>query len=143
MTEFTPIAGLAGGLLIGLSAVLLMAGAGRIAGLSGIFGGLFTTAWNSEMGWRATFIVGLLLGTALAAGLGAIDPASITVAGGPALLIVGGLLVGAGTALGSGCTSGHGICGLSRLSLRSLTATLIFMAVAAATVFVTRHVVGG
>lgn len=142
MTDFTPMAGAMGGILIGLSAVLLMAGAGRVAGLSGIFGGLFTMAWNSEKGWRAMFIVGLLAGTAVTAALGGIDSASITFAGGPALLVAGGLLVGGGTALGSGCTSGHGICGLSRLSLRSLVATLIFMAVAAATVFVTRHVVG-
>ncbi len=143
MTAFTPYAGTFGGILIGLSAVLLMLSAGRIAGLSGIFGGLFVKGWVGEQSWRAIFIVGLLLGSALTALLGGFDPAGITFAGGPTVLAIGGLLVGAGTALGSGCTSGHGICGLSRLSPRSLVATLTFMAVAAATVFVTRHIIGG
>lgn len=142
MTEFTPLAGTIGGILVGLSAVLLMLGAGRIAGLSGIFGGLFSVAWDGEWSWRATFIAGLLAGTALAAALSGLDPATFTFAGGTPLLVAGGLLVGTGTALGSGCTSGHGICGLSRLSARSIAATLIFMAAAAATVYVIRHLMG-
>lgn len=143
MTEFTPVAGAAGGLLIALSAIVLMGGFGRIAGLSGIFGGLFTGSVGREFAWRAIFILGLLAGAALTAFLGAFDTASITFAGGPALTIAGGLLVGAGTAMGSGCTSGHGICGISRLSLRSIVATATFMAAAIVTVFITRHVIGG
>jgi hypothetical protein len=143
MTEFTPLAGTAGGLLIGLSAIVLMAGIGRIAGLSGIFAGLLSPAWNAEQSWRAIFILGLLAGTALTALLGGIDLASVAFSGGPASIIVGGVLVGLGTALGSGCTSGHGICGISRLSPRSMISTVIFMGVAVATVFLTRHVIGG
>ncbi len=142
MTEFTPIAGTLGGLLIGLSAIVLMGGIGRIAGLSGIFGGLLTLNWNAEQYWRAIFIVGLLIGTAITALLGGIDIETIRFSGGPATIIIGGILVGVGTALGSGCTSGHGICGISRLSPRSIAATVIFMAAAIATVFITRHIIG-
>ena len=143
MTEFTPLAGVAGGLLIALSAILLMASHGRIAGLSGIFGGLFATEHGPEVKWRFTFLVGLLAGTVLAVVTGAFDSTTISFSGGPLTIIVGGLLVGAGTAIGSGCTSGHGICGLARLSSRSLVATCVFMALAIATVFLTRHVIGG
>ena len=142
MTEFTPLAGTIGGLLIGLSAVVLMGGIGRIAGLSGIFGGLLTLNWNAEQAWRAIFIVGLLIGTAVTALLGGIDIKAIGFSGGPAAIIIGGLLVGAGTALGSGCTSGHGICGIARLSSRSITSTIVFMAAAIATVFIVRHMTG-
>jgi hypothetical protein len=142
MTEFTPLAGLAGGALIGIAAVLLMLGFGRIAGLSGIFGGLLTFQFGSEAQWRLIFIAGLLLGAALAAGAGLFEPASLAFAGGPLLTAVAGLIVGIGTALGAGCTSGHGICGLSRLSSRSLAATVTFMAVAILTVFITRHLLG-
>lgn len=143
MTEFTPAAGAIGGLLIALSAIVLMGGVGRIAGLSGIFGRLFTGQFGREFAWRAIFILGVVAGAALAAAVGAFDSASIAFAGGPVTTIAGGLLVGAGTAMGSGCTSGHGICGLSRLSLRSAAATCTFMAAAIATVFITRHVIGG
>ena len=143
MTEFTPVAGAVGGLLIALSAIVLMGGFGRIAGLSGIFGGLFTGSLGREFTWRAIFVAGVLAGAALTAFLGAFETASITFAGGPAITIAGGLLVGAGTAMGSGCTSGHGICGISRLSLRSIVATCTFMAAAIATVLITRHVIGG
>lgn len=143
ITAFTPFAGLIGGILIGLSAVALMGGIGRIAGLSGIFGGLLSRQWTEEQGWRAVFIVGLLIGTAIAALLGGIDVATISFPGNPLTTVIGGLLVGAGTALGSGCTSGHGICGIARLSRRSIVATVTFMTVAILTVFVTRHVVGG
>ena len=142
MTEFTPLAGAIGGVLIGISSVLLMASIGRIAGLSGIFGHLFTLQWGREQAWRALFIAGLLTGSALTALLGGFDVSTISFAGSPATIIIGGLLVGVGTALGSGCTSGHGICGLSRLSLRSLVATGVFMAVAVLVVFVTRHATG-
>ena len=143
MTEFTPFAGAIGGLLIGLSAVVLMGGIGRIAGISGIFGGVLSGNWAAEGGWRPFFVGGLLLGAVIMALLGGIDADTISFPGNPVTTVIGGLLVGAGTALGSGCTSGHGICGLSRLSARSLVSTLIFMAVAIITVFVTRHVMGG
>ncbi len=142
MTPFTPLAGLAGGLLIGLSAIVLMASHGRVAGLSGIFSGLLTGRFDGEFRWRAIFIAGLLAGAALTGYGGWFDVASLSFSGGPAVTVAAGLLVGSGTALGSGCTSGHGICGLSRLSLRSLAATSTFMAVAMATVFVVRHVIG-
>ena len=139
MTDFTPLAGAAGGLLIGLSAVLLMGSLGRIAGISGIFRALFT----GIAGWQALFLLGLLAGTALTAILGGFDPSTITFPGNPATTVIGGLLVGAGTVLGSGCTSGHGICGLARISQRSIASTVTFMAVAAVVVFLMRHVMGG
>ncbi|MGQ0486579.1 MAG: YeeE/YedE family protein, partial [Hyphomicrobiales bacterium] len=135
--------GLAGGVLIGLSAVLLMAAYGRVAGLSGIFGGLLTQHLGGEFSWRAAFIAGLLIGAAAAAQAGLFEAASIAFSGGPALTAAGGLIVGFGTALGAGCTSGHGICGISRLSRRSIAATVIFMAVAIATVMITRHAMAG
>jgi uncharacterized membrane protein YedE/YeeE len=143
MTEFTPLAGAIGGVMIGLSAVILMGGIGRVAGLSGIFGGMLTAQWSDEHGWRALFLAGLLAGAAITALFGGIDVTAISFAGGPATTIIGGILVGAGTALSSGCTSGHGICGISRLSARSIVSTLIFMAIAVATVFLTRHIIGG
>ncbi|HEY1181853.1 MAG TPA: YeeE/YedE family protein [Rhodocyclaceae bacterium] len=132
--QFTPYLSLGGGLLIGLAAAVLLLFNGRIAGISGIVGGLFQ---GGDRAWRAAFILGLLLAPGiwvLFAPLPATD-----VAGTPLLLIVAGLLVGFGSRLGSGCTSGHGVCGLSRLSLRSLVATLSFMGAAMATVFVARH----
>lgn len=141
MTEFTPLAGILGGALIGLSAVLLMGGYGRIAGASGIFAGLLTLSFNTEFSWRLIFIVGVLIGAAVS-GLIFFDASSLAFNGGPLTTIAAGLLVGIGTVLGSGCTSGHGICGLSRFSTRSLVATSTFMAVAILTVFLTRHVLG-
>ncbi len=143
MTDFTPLAGTIGGILIGLSAVVLMGGIGRIAGLSGIFGGLLSLRWTEEQSWRLLFILGTLLGAGLTALAGGIAVEAIAFPGTPLTTLIGGLLVGAGTALGSGCTSGHGICGLSRFSARSLVSTLIFMGVAVLTVFVTRHLMGG
>jgi uncharacterized protein len=141
-TEFTPIAGLAGGTLIGLSAVVLMLTAGRIAGASSIFRGLLTFDFGEDFGWRILFMIGLLIGTAIS-GLFFFDPNSITFPSGTPMTIISGLIVGIGVTLGNGCTSGHGICGLSRFSKRSLAATCTFMAVAIVTVFVTRHVIGG
>ena len=138
MTEFTPLAGAAGGLLIGLSAVLLMASLGRIAGISGIVRALFTAeGWRS---WQVLFVAGLLIGTLATSLLGGFDAASIAFPGNPVTTVIGGLLVGAGTALGAGCTSGHGICGMARLSPRSIAATVTFMGVALVTVFLIRHV---
>jgi uncharacterized membrane protein YedE/YeeE len=141
MASFTPLSAFLGGVMIGLAAVLLLLANGRIAGVSGILGGLF--AWEPrEVGWRLAFILGLIAGPwLLAAVLGGPPPVRVTSS--PGLLVAGGLLVGYGTRLGSGCTSGHGVCGLARLSPRSLVATGLFLAAAAATVFVTRHVIGG
>ncbi len=136
------IFGLAGGLLIGTAAALLLLGNGRIAGISGILGGVL--ARIPEMRGQAeglAFLAGLIGLPALYA-LTAGAPA-ITVTASVPLLVTGGLLVGFGTRLGGGCTSGHGICGLSRLSPRSLVATGVFMGVAAAVVFVLRHLIGG
>ena len=141
VTDFTPYAGLAGGILIGLSAVLLMGGLGRVAGISGIFGSLLGR-WQPDNGWRMLFIIGMLGGTILAALLGGFDSDSMRFPGNPLTTVVGGLLVGLGTALGSGCTSGHGICGLARLSVRSMVSTAVFMFFAVATVFLMRHVIG-
>lgn len=139
-TEFTPIAALIGGSLIGLSAVLAMAVLGRVAGISGIIGGLITPG-GSDRGWRAGFALGLVLAP-LAAWLLSGETAQITIPVGPGLLIAGGLLVGIGTTLGGGCTSGHGVCGVARLSGRSIAATATFMLTAGATVYALRHLLG-
>lgn len=138
MTEFTPLASLAGGLLIGLAAVWLMAANGRIAGVSGMLNRLLPPDRDGSAGERFAFVGGLVLAPVIwmAAG-GAIIQ---TVTSSVPLLIVAGLLVGFGSTLGGGCTSGHGVCGLSRLSIRSLVATLVFMGTGMATVFVARHV---
>lgn len=143
MTEFTPIAGIEGGILLGLSAVLLMTGIGRIAGVSGIFGVVISGKWTGDNLWRWLFVAGLLAGTALTALATGFDVASIRFPGDLLTMAVSGLLVGVGTAMGSGCTSGHGICGVSRLSPRSLVSTAIFLGVAVITVFLLRHAVGG
>ena len=137
---FTPVASALGGLLIGAAAVLMMGGAGRIAGISGILGGLLGPA-GAGRSWRLAFLAGLFAAPWLYR-LGAALPA-IAVEAGTARLIAAGLLVGLGTRYASGCTSGHGVCGLARLSPRSIVATGVFMAVAALTVFVTRHLLGG
>ena len=142
MTEFTPFASLFGGVLIGLSALMLMAFNGRIAGISGIAGNsLPPWAGRSDVAWRVAFIVGLVAAPLLYRA--AHGPIEQTVSGNLPLMVVAGLLVGFGSVFGSGCTSGHGVCGLSRLSTRSIVATGTFMTVAAATVFFTRHIIGG
>ncbi|QFT58876.1 hypothetical protein FIU94_08565 [Sulfitobacter sp. THAF37] len=138
-TDFTPWAALGGGVLIGLSAVMVMALFGRIAGIVGITTGAAAAA---DKGWRIAFIAGLLAAPLLWLLIGGAFPAQTVSANLPGMAAAG-LLVGAGTALGSGCTSGHGVCGLARLSGRSLAAVLTFMAFAALTVFVLRHVIGG
>nr|WP_298251200.1 YeeE/YedE family protein [uncultured Halomonas sp.] len=147
--------GLAGGVLIGLSATWLMATLGRIAGISGIIGGLITTRPRGDSAWRVTFLLGLISGPLvvmlLGGGLGNVAGGAVDVtgqvigepAGGVALMLVAGLLVGLGTGLGSGCTSGHGVCGLARLSPRSLVATLSFLVAAILTVYMVRHLIGG
>jgi hypothetical protein len=141
MANFTPLSAAIGGALIGLSSVLLMLLTGRIAGISGIFAGLLNVR-AGDKGWRIAFIAGLILAPLLAGWIGygmpmPQLPASWTV------IIAGGLLVGFGTRMGDGCTSGHGICGIARLSGRSIAATVIFMLTAVATVAVSRHMFGG
>ena len=136
VTDFTPWASLAGGVLIGLSAVLVMVLFGRIAGISGI-----TTAGvvgaEGDRSWRLAFVAGLLAAPLLV-GLAGGD-LSQSVPSSPVAMLVAGLLVGIGTTLGSGCTSGHGVCGLARLSTRSLAAVATFMGCAGITVFLLRH----
>jgi uncharacterized protein len=139
-TQFTPFYSTLGGLLIGMASVLMMLGLGRIAGVSGVFGAMLTLRLDLDFVWRGVFILGLLAGAFLAAIVGLYDPASVAFPAKGLAAIVSGLIVGAGTALGGGCTSGHGICGLSRLSPRSFAATVVFMLVAGIVVFVTRHV---
>jgi uncharacterized membrane protein YedE/YeeE len=136
----TPLAGAAGGALIGLATAGLLLVLGRIAGISGILGGALAAA-RGDLAWRLAFLAGLPLGAWLAT-LAAGDLHGFAITAQPALLVSGGLLVGFGTQLGSGCTSGHGVCGLARGSPRSLAATAIFMATAAVTVFGVRHVLG-
>lgn len=138
MENFTPVSGLVGGLLIGLAVTLMLLLNGRIAGISGIVGGLVTPK-AGDTGWRVAFVVGLLLG-ALAYILAVGGPAPVDVLASPPAILVGGLLVGFGTRLGSGCTSGHGLCGLARFSRRSMVATAVFFGVAMVTVFLTYHV---
>jgi uncharacterized membrane protein YedE/YeeE len=131
---------LAGGALIGGGAAVLLILSGRIAGVSGILGGALIPK-TGELGWRLMFLAGLVGGGAVGA---LVAPQAYGAVRGPAgLLVLAGLLVGFGTRLGSGCTSGHGICGISRLSRRSLTATLLFMVAGMAATFLVRHVLGG
>lgn len=138
METFTPVSGFIGGMLIGLAATLLLVANGRIAGISGILGGVVKPV-RGNVAWRVLFIVGIWLG-ALAFWLARGEVIPMRIEAGWPTLIVAGLLVGFGTRLGSGCTSGHGVCGLGRASKRSIVATLVFMVTAIATVFVTRHV---
>lgn len=141
MTEFTPVSGLVGGMLIGVASVLMLWGAGRITGISGIFGGLLTPA-QGDTAWRAAFIAGLVVGGLLWPLLSG-DPLPIDLQASWPIMLVGGLLVGFGTRLGSGCTSGHGVCGIGRLSPRSLVAVVTFMLAAGLTTYAKRHVFGG
>lgn len=138
-TDFTPVASLLGGALIGAAAVMLMAAKGRIAGVSGIAVRLLPPYADSELAGRIAFILGIVmapLAVLLVTGKAPVP----TIEAGPALLALAGLLVGFGAVWGNGCTSGHGVCGLSRLSVRSLVATGVFMTTAIVTVFLTRHV---
>jgi uncharacterized membrane protein YedE/YeeE len=140
-TSFTPITAITGGLMIGAAALFLLAALGRIAGISGILAGVLpgpAGAPREERPWRLAFLAGLLTPAALLALFG--KAPAVIFPGGPALLLAAGLLVGIGTRLGSGCTSGHGVCGMARLSPRSFAATAIFMAAGFLTVFLTRHV---
>lgn len=139
MENFTPVSALIGGLLIGASAALFLVLNGRIAGISGILGGLLHPARN-EIGWRLAFLAGLFIAPLVYVAFGALPPVELDAS--LPILIVAGLIVGFGTRLGAGCTSGHGVCGIGRGSPRSLAATVVFMATAIATVFVTRHLIG-
>ncbi len=139
-THFTPWASLAGGILLGIASAMFVLLNGRILGISGILGGLLAPK-DADTGWRVAFVLGLL---AAPLTLSLFAPADLVSAprieAGYALVVVAGLLVGYGTRLGSGCTSGHGVCGLSRLSPRSLVATLSFMGAGFLTVYLLRHV---
>ena len=132
--NFTPLASLIGGVMVGSAALFLMALHGRIMGVSGIAGALIRSPKSKDSSWRIAFIIGLLAGPILIEGVSGPIESVLVVDG--LLLAVAGLLVGLGTAIGSGCTSGHGICGISRLSLRSITATCTFVAFGMITVFV-------
>ena len=140
MTDFTPVEALIGGSLIGLAAVLLMLLTGRIAGISGILAGTLAFA-GGDRAWRFAFIAGLIISPLIGAlvGLHLEEP---RMPSNWAVIVVAGLLVGFGSRLGGGCTSGHGVCGIARLSPRSIVATLIFMGTAMMVVFVLRHGLG-
>ncbi len=139
MTEFTPYSALTGGALIGLAATLLLLFNGRIAGISGIVNGLLDT--TSDRAWRLFFVVGMLASAAIVYHLAAAN--FVPRSGFPTwVLIVAGLLVGFGTRMGAGCTSGHGICGIGRLSGRSIAATASFFSIGVATALVSRHLLG-
>lgn len=141
MESFTPVSATIGGALIGLSAVMLMAFNGRIAGISGVFSGTLFAEAGDRL-WRLLFVFGLMAGPAVYTLVSRKAPAFEMAAGWP-LIVAGGLLVGFGTRLGSGCTSGHGVCGLSRLSPRAMVAVALFMGAGVATVALTRAVLGG
>jgi|SRR5262245_4021276 len=141
MEQFTPIASLCGGMLIGLSASLLLLSDGKIAGISGIVGGLLSPVKN-DTAWRVLFLVGLVTGGLL---FQIFSPSvfAIDISRSPSALIVAGLCVGFGTRLGNGCTSGHGVCGISRFSLRSLISTITFIVTGTITVYIINHLLGG
>lgn len=140
IADFSFANALVGGLMIGLASVLLLATTGKIAGISGILGGVLRLE-RSQLPWRVAFLVGLILGPVLVSEFGPGIP-PIQIDADILMLVAAGLLVGIGTRLGSGCTSGHGVCGIGRLSVRSLVATCTFMAAAAVTVYLVRHVAG-
>jgi uncharacterized membrane protein YedE/YeeE len=141
MTNFAPVSGLIGGALIGLAALMLMLTIGRIAGVSGIALNALTAGDASGRSWRLAFVLGLPLGALAVTAVGLKDWSGLGFPASQLATLIAGFVVGVGSTLGSGCTSGHGICGLARFSVRSLVATATFMATAAATVFVIRHVV--
>ena len=138
-SHFTPVSAVIGGLLIGVAAAALVLFNGRIAGISGIVGGLLHQK-SGEVAWRAAFLIGLIAAPFVYQLFAALPESGID-AGWPTLVLAG-VLVGLGTRYGSGCTSGHGVCGLSRLSPRSLAATLVFMTAGIVTVYVSRHLLG-
>ncbi|MEL6957398.1 MAG: YeeE/YedE thiosulfate transporter family protein [Pseudomonadota bacterium] len=140
-TAFTPLTSFGGGLAIGLGAVLLMLGLGRILGATGILSGLLFVENREEAAWRIAMVLGMVAAPpVLFAVTGTMPAVNVTVS--PTMIAIGGVIVGLGASLGSGCTSGHGVCGLSRLSLRSLVAVPTFMVTGVITVFVIRHALG-
>ncbi len=141
MNDFTPIPALIGGALIGLAASILLLTHGKVAGISGLYGGVFRRG-TSDRAFRFSFIAGLVAAGGL---VRLLFPAAFATSWSAALpvVLIAGVIVGFGTQLGNGCTSGHGVCGISRLSVRSLVATGVFMATGFATVFVVRHLIGG
>lgn len=141
MTSFAPVSGLIGGVLIGLAAIVLMFTIGRIAGVCGIVVNAMTTTDVKGRLWRLAFILGLPLGALLVTAFGLKDWSSVTFPAAMPTTVIAGLIVGVGATVGSGCTSGHGICGLARFSMRSVVATVTFMATGAATVFIFRHMI--
>ncbi|SIS44173.1 YeeE/YedE family protein [Neptunomonas antarctica] len=141
--NFTPLPALLGGSLIGLAAAFLLLAQGRVAGISGIAGGIIYPEDKNDISWRLMFVLGLVLGGFIYQWMGfGVGVGHIRAIVDTPLLIIGGLLVGIGTQIGTGCTSGHGICGLARRSPRSLVATLCFMGSAVVTVYVVRHLSG-
>ena len=141
MTVFAPVSGLIGGALIGLAALMLMLTIGRIAGVSGIALNALVAGDTAGRSWRLAFVLGLPLGALAVTAVGLKDWSGLSFPASLPATVIAGFIVGIGSTLGSGCTSGHGICGLARFSLRSIVATATFMATAAATVFVIRHMV--
>lgn len=139
-TEFTPWMSLAGGVIIGISATLLMALNGRIAGMTGILAGIIPPM-SADLGWRVAFMAGAIIAPVVYILAGGDIPFAVPIS--LPVLIFGGLIVGLGVYYGAGCTSGHGVCGMARLSPRSIVATVAFMAATAITVYVVRHVWGG
>lgn len=141
-TAFTPFQSLAGGALIGLAAVLLMASLGRIMGATGILAGVLHPASSTDWSWRAALLAGMISGPlALLMLTGSLPVVQVPVS--TPMLAIGGFIVGIGVTFASGCTSGHGVCGMARLSPRSVVATLTFMATTGLTVYVVRHIIGG
>lgn len=140
-TEFTPVMSLLGGVLIGTASVLLMATMGRIMGATGILAGILPPISRADFSWRLAIVAGMVSGpAAVYAFSGQMPEISIPIP--LTLVLIGGFIVGIGVTFGSGCTSGHGVCGIARLSGRSIAATLTFMATTAITVFIVRHVLG-
>lgn len=144
LTHFTPLTALAGGILIGSGTAILILFNGKIAGISGILGGLFKNALfkqdQQDRDWRLAFLLGLIISPVIWQSVSTLPTANIETD--YFTLAIAGLIVGFSTRYGSGCTSGHGVCGMSRLSLRSIIATLLFMASGAVTIYVMRHVIG-
>lgn len=140
-TTFTPWASLGGGILIGAASTLLMLVAGRVMGATGLLAGFFSPTTVRDFGWRAAVLLGMISGPLVVLAVtGAMPEVQVPVS--LPMLLVGGVIVGMGATFGSGCTSGHGVCGLARLSARSLVATPTFMATTFATVYLVRHVIG-
>ncbi len=141
-TAFTPWASLSGGILIGLSAVLLMLSIGRVMGATGVLAGIFAPSSRHDASWRIALVLGMITGPAVY-WLFAGQMPEISVPVSTPMLLIGGFIVGIGVTYGSGCTSGHGVCGMARLSPRSIAATLTFMATTGVTVYLVRHVFAG